>query len=140
MTCLRLCLTAMALAVIISAPAAAQSEAESGWSIKKLIPRLPEKSAKPKTKAEPSTFTKINNSTKAFFAKSKALVPSWLMPETQDRVRQYSQSLQNSATNIRQEVRTAKRKTLLPWISRPEPEPKKPETVPDFLALPKPGY
>jgi len=140
MTCLRLCLTAMALAVIISAPAAAQSEAESGWSIKKLIPRLPEKSAKPKTKAEPSTFTKINNSTKAFFAKSKALVPSWLMPETQDRVRQSSQSLQNSATNIRQEVRTAKRKTLLPWINKPEPEPKKPETVPDFLALPKPGY
>ena len=140
MTCLRLCLTAMALAVIISAPAAAQSEAESGWSIKKLIRRLPEKSAKPKTKAEPSTFTKINNSTKAFFAKSKALVPSWLMPETQDRVRQSSQSLQNSATNIRQEVRTAKRKTLLPWISKPEPEPKKPETVPDFLALPKPGY
>ena len=105
-----------------------------------LIILLPEKSAKPKTKAEPSTFTKINNSTKAFFAKSKALVPSWLMPETQDRVRQSSQSLQNSATNIRQEVRTAKRKTLLPWISKPEPEPKKPETVPDFLALPKPGY
>ena len=138
MTFVRLCLVAMALAMITSTPTQAQTP--SKWSIKKLVPKMPKMPAKPKAKSEPSTLTKLNNNTKAFFAKSKALVPSWMMPETQERARQSSKTIQESAGRIDAEVRTARRKSLLPWLKKEAPEPEKPTTVSDFLALPKPGF
>ncbi|MCP4189834.1 MAG: hypothetical protein GY768_04320 [Planctomycetaceae bacterium] len=141
MTFVRLCLVAVALAVLTTATVQAQSKPQepSKWSIKNFIPKMPQAPSKSKTKSKPSTLTKFNNGTKAFFAKSKALVPSWLMPDTQDRVKQSSKTIKQSATKIDQEIRTARRKSLLPWIKE-EPAPEKPATVSDFLALPKPGY
>ncbi|MDG2380266.1 MAG: hypothetical protein P8N76_01190 [Pirellulaceae bacterium] len=142
MTFVRLCLVAVTLALLTTATARAQAKPQepSKWSIKSFIPKMPQMPSKSKAKSKPSTLSKLNTGTKAFFAKSKALVPSWLMPDTQDRVRQSSNTIKQSASKIDQEVRTARRKSILPWIKKEEPVPEKPATVSDFLALPKPGY
>jgi len=107
------------------------------WSFKKLVPSFSKKEAKPKPKG-PSTLTKLNNGTKALFAKTKVLVPPWLMPKTQDRMRQSSDHAKTSATRIHKEVRTARRNILMPWLNDDEPE-HKPTTVPEFLKQPRPG-
>jgi hypothetical protein len=82
-------------------------------------------------------WTRFNSSSKAFFAKSKAAVPSWFMPDTQKRVRKSSDLAKHSSGRVKQEVRTAKRNFWEVW-STPEEPVDQPTTVSDWLALPKP--
>jgi hypothetical protein len=123
---------------VITASAAA---AESKWSFKKLVPSLGKKDDTPRglypEANKPSIWRRMNNGTKSMFAKTKKAVPPWLMPQTQDRVRRSAGSAKESKDKIHGEVRTARRNIFAPWLDKPETE-KRPETVPDFLALPKP--
>lgn len=125
---------ALALALIASSTV----HAEDKWSFKKLLPSFARREARPRPKG-PSTLTKLNNNTKAFFAKTKALVPPWLMPKTQERMRRSSDSAKASATQVRKEVRTARRNILLPWLNNDDEPVDKPTTVPEFLKQPRPG-
>jgi hypothetical protein len=133
----RLATVAVALTLI----AADRASAESKWSFKKLVPSLGKKDATPRglypEPTQPSIWRKMNNGTKTFFAKSKDAVPDWLMPGTQDRVRRSAGALKKSNQEIRGEVRTARRNIFAPWTQKDD-STKRPETVPDFLALPKP--
>ncbi len=131
----------LTLAILLTATCCAQ--AESNWSWKNWNP-FPAKSAKakvvaprPMTTAEPSMLTKFNRSSKAFFAKTKNAFPTWLMPNTQKRVRQSSDAARQSSRTIKKDARTAQRSILGPWFTPEEPE-EKPTTVSDWLALPKP--
>ena len=133
MTLARLWLVALVLALMTTSA----THAEDKWSFKKLVPSFSKKEVKPKPKG-PSTLTKLNNNTKALFAKTKVLVPPWLMPKTQDRVRRSSGTAKTSATRIGKEVRTARRNILLPWLDKQEPADK-PTTVPEFLKQKRPG-
>ncbi len=132
----RLAMVILAMSLI----SADLASAESKWSFKKLMPSFGKKDEAPRglypERKEPSVWRKMNNGTKAFFVKTKDMMPSWLMPRTQDRVHRSALSLKKSDDDIRGEVRTARRNFLAPW-AEPD-EPKRPETVPDFLALPKP--
>jgi hypothetical protein len=80
----------------------------------------------------------MNNGTKSFLAKTKDAVPSWLMPGTQDRVRRSAGAAKKSNDDIRSEVRTARRNIFAPWTQKEDDTIKRPETVPDFLAFPRP--
>jgi hypothetical protein len=115
--------------------------AESKWSFKKLIPSFGKKDETPRglfpeTK-KPSIWRRMNNGTKTMMAKSKRVVPNWLMPQTQDRVRRSASSLRDSKDRMNGEVRTARRNFFAPWATKSDTE-KRPETVPDFLAQPRP--
>lgn len=134
MTSTRLWLVALGLAFITTSTV----HAEDKWSFRKLVPSFSKKEAKPKPKG-PSTLTKLNNNTKALFAKTKVLVPSWLMPKTQERMRRSSDNAKESATRIRKEVRTARRNVLLPWLNDDDEPEDVPTTVPEFLKQPRPG-
>ena len=116
-------------------------QAESKWSWKKLVPSFGKKESAPNglypKSNGPSVFTKMNNGTKSLLAKSKAAVPSWLMPETQGRVRKSSDSLKQGSDRVKDEVRTARRNILAPW-GQTENKSDKPETVSDWLANPRP--
>ena len=114
----RLAMVIMALSLIV----ADQASAESKWSFKKLMPSFGKKDEAPRglypeTK-EPSVWRKMNNGTKSLFAKTKNAVPSWLMPDTQDRVRRSAHSLKKSDEKIRGEVRTARRNFFAPWTEQ----------------------
>ena len=129
----------LTLAAVLTVAGIAQ--AESSWSWRNWVPFAPKpaQTVRSRTvpKTEPSAWTKFNRSTKAFFAKTKQAVPSWLMPNTQKRVQQSSQAAKQSSGRVKQEVRTVRRNVFAPWLDR-EPPQDKPTTVPDWLALPKP--
>jgi hypothetical protein len=133
----RLAMVIMALSLIVADPASADSK----WSFKKLIPSFGKKDNAPRglypEAKQPSVWRKMNNGTKAMVAKTKDAMPDWLMPETQDKARRSAHSLKKSNEEIRGEVRTAQRNFFAPWAGRSDSQ-KRPETVPDFLALPKP--
>lgn len=128
-------------AIVLSLVASNAIRAESKWSLKSLIPGSGKKQEAPKgLYAEPkgpSVWQKMNNGTKSFFVKSKQMVPSWLMPETQERVKKSENSFTRSSNRIREELRTARRNIVAPW-TRPKETKEEPKTVSDFLALPKP--
>ena len=134
---IRLAIVAMALSLF----AISAVHAESKWSFKRLMPGADKESKAPKglygKSSEPSVWKKMNNGTKSFFAKSKQMVPSWLMPETQTRAKKSESSLKRSTNRIKNELRTARRNIAAPW-TRPKEAPEAPKTVSDFLALPKP--
>jgi hypothetical protein len=135
----RLAITVIALSITTAESAAA--EAESKWSFKKLVPSFskqeePLRGLYPEEK-RPSIWDRFNRGTRTTWAKSKQMVPSWFMPDTQDRVRRSTSSAKKSNERIRGEVRTARRSFLSPWFSKPEAE-KRPETVSDFLGQPRP--
>ena len=117
------------------------ANAESKWSFKKLVPTFGKKDDVPKglypESNEPSMFRKMNNGTKAFFAKTKDAIPSWLMPETQDRVKRSSASFKNGSERVKGEVREARRNIFAPW-GRSTDKADGPETVPDFLSQDRP--
>ena len=117
------------------------AQAESKWSWKKLVPTIGKKEEAPRglypTADEPSVLKKMTNGTKSMFAKTKQMVPPWLMPQTQDRVRRSGNGLKRSTERVREELRTARRNILAPW-TKPAETAEPPKTVPDFLALPKP--
>ena len=135
--------TRLAIAtVVLSVAIPAAAHAESKWSFKKLIPSIGKKDDMPRglfpASNEPSMWRKMNDGTKNLLAKSKKVVPSWLMPQTQDRVRKSAGSFKRSGAKIREELRTARRNILSPW-SRPVDKTDQPKTVSDFIALPKPN-
>jgi hypothetical protein len=121
--------------------AADVQSAESNWSFKKLMPSFGQKNSTPRglypEPKKPSVWSRMNRGTKSFVAKSKDAVPSWLMPQTQDRVKKSVGTVKQSKEAIGGEVKMARRNFFAPW-SQPKTEEKRPETVPDFLALPKP--
>jgi hypothetical protein len=128
------------IVVTISWMTADSAHAESKWSLKKLIPSFGKEESPPREslaeRKEPSVWTRMNQGTKAFFAKTKEAVPPWLMPETQGRVRQSSQSLRQSSERMRGEAKVARRNFFAPW-SQPD-EPDKPESVSEWLSLDRP--
>ncbi len=132
----------IAIGTLLVALIATQSaQADSSWSWSKLNPFAKKpaatRQAYPKP-PEPSMTKKVTQGTKDFFAKSKQLVPSWMMPKTQERLAKSSRSASDSAGRVDQELRTAKRNILAPW--REEPAPKRPETIPDFLGQDRPEF
>lgn len=136
--------TRLAITVIVlslSAVLCSAAEPESKWSFKKLMPSFgkqeePLRGLYPEEK-KPSIWERFNRGTKSSWAKSKQAIPSWLMPDTQDRVRRSASSAKKSNERIRGEVRTARRNFFSPWFSKPDAE-KRPETVSDFLGQPRP--
>jgi hypothetical protein len=135
----RLAIAIIALSVLLAHSQAA--EPESKWSLKKLVPSFgkqeePLRGLYPEHE-KPSLWQRFNRGTKTAWAKSKDALPSWVMPQTQDRARRSASSLKNSNERMRGEVRTARRSFFAPWRSKPEPE-KRPETVSDFLGQPRP--
>ena len=114
--------------------------AESRWSLKKLLPSFGKKDDTPRglypESNEPSMWQKMNTGTKAFFAKTKEAIPPWLMPETQERVRQSGNSVVSSGERFREEAKTARRNFFAPWAQSKEPE--RPTDVSDWLGQPRP--
>jgi hypothetical protein len=129
---------------VVAVATADPAHAESKWSWRNFVPFGAKKAEpiarRPAQKAKPSMFSKFNQNTKAFFAQTKKMVPPWLLPDTQKRVQESTVSARESADRMRKEARTARRNFLSPWLDRKESPAKKPETVPDFLALPKPEF
>jgi hypothetical protein len=115
--------------------------AESKWSFKRMMPSFTKKESPPRglypKSSQPSMWSRMNKSTKNAFAKTKQMVPSWLMPETQAKAKRSSDVARGSATKIRDEVRTARRNILAPWGPK-EQAPEKPRTVSDFLGQDRP--
>lgn len=126
--------------VTISWITADLAHAESKWSFKNLIPSFGNEEAPPREsiaeRKEPSVWSKMNRGTKAFFAKTKESIPPWLMPQTQERVRQSGQSLRSSSDRMREEAKVARRNFFAPWL-QPD-EPKKPESVSEWLGQDRP--
>lgn len=107
-------------------------KAEEGWSMSKLNPfsktssaakAKPAKAAKPA--AQPSTLSKMSNGTKSFFAKTKQT----LTPKKSAKSQTTAVSSGNSTG--------AKKSGFSLWPKKKE-EPKKVQTVPEFLNQPRP--
>ena len=129
------------ITVVLSVAIPAVGRAESKWSLKKLMPNFGKKESAPRglypSAETPSVWQKRNAGTKNLLAKTKQAVPPWLMPGTQEKVRKSSNGLTESTGRIRRELRLARRNILKPWREKPT-QVETPQTVSDFLALPKP--
>jgi hypothetical protein len=125
--------------------------AQSNWSLKKLIPAKkkssPELLPSPEGNAlfrekssQPSPLQKMTGGTKSFLAKSKQMVPSWMLPKTQERTRKSTTAAKDSYGRLKQEMRVAQKKITAPWkrIGQSKAETDEPRTVNDFLAQPRP--
>ena len=118
-------------------------QAESKWSFKKLVPTFGKKDDEvPKglypESTQPSMFRRMNDGTKAMFAKTKDVIPPWLMPGTQDRVRRSTASLKNGSDKVKGEVREARRNIFAPWAQSDSEKTEKPSTVSDWLGQDRP--
>jgi hypothetical protein len=128
------------IVVTVSCFSADLAFADSKWSFKKLIPSFGKQDEPPRNLApqnkEPSVWSKMNQGTKTFFAKTKDAVPPWLMPDTQARARESGSSFKRSSERMKEEAHVARRNFFAPW-SQPK-EPEKPESVSDWLGLDRP--
>ena len=128
--------------VLIALIATQSAHADSKWSWNKLNPFTKKPAVTRQAyplPPEPSMTQKISRGTKDFFAKSKQLVPAWMMPQTQDRIAKSTRSASDSADRVDKELRTARRNILAPW-RQDEPAPMRPETIPDFLGQDRPEF
>jgi hypothetical protein len=82
----------------------------------------------------------MTGGTKSFLAKSKQMVPSWMLPKTQERTRKSTTAAKDSYGRLKQEMRVAQKKITAPWkrIGQSKAETDEPRTVNDFLAQPRP--
>ena len=89
--------------------------------------------------SEPSALTKMNNSTKRFFAGAKDALTPWdnKKPAASKQPTGYgSAGGQKSLARAKKEE--DKGNILTSWWKAKEPEPKRPKTVPDFISGERP--
>jgi len=127
--------------------------AEQKWSFKNLLPgdKKVEKATLPRPEGRTSfektkkgnaftaPFKRIGNDTKRLFGRTKSLVPSWALPETQRKSKESSNVVTGSFRKVNSEIKVAHRKMMAPWKNLSKsPEPEKPRTVGQFLSQPRP--
>ena len=88
------------------------------------MPTWASRSQTPQPPAEPSTLAKLNQGTKDLYGKTKSV----LMPWASDSKKSSSSKTNKSQGSF-----------LTSWFTKKE-EKKKPRTVKEFLAQPRPGY
>jgi hypothetical protein len=157
----------VAVAAVLSIPVAAMGDGPAWWdplnvagtdkSAKKTTARKPaakesswaklpgfgsdsKTAKKPAGKKEPSTLTKMNNSTKSFFNKTADVLTPW------DNNKKKPISKQptgygtggGAKTTAKAKKEEPKGNILTSWWKDKEPEPKRPKTVSDFIAGERP--
>ncbi len=130
------------LGLILILALASSAHAESKWSWKNLVPGSDHSAARASESRakKPSMLARMNQKTKATLAKTRdIIVPDWLLPNTQDKVRRSGSAARRSAGTLKSDARTARRSILAPW-KRDPPEPQRPRTVSEFLGQPRPEF
>jgi hypothetical protein len=108
---------------------------DQSWSLSKLNPFSKTTSTKPKTierkPAPPSTWGKVSSGTKNSLTKTNETINPWAKKSSPTTSRTSSKQPAN-------QPKAAEKKSFLSSMWPAKEEPKKPKTVSEFLAQPKP--